>query len=383
MTDMTDSAGENGHAESEVLGIHGVPVRIGDISKRYGKIPVLQSVQLNIEPGEFVTMLGPSGSGKTTLLMVIAGFVRPDNGSLQIGNVEAIRLPPHKRNIGMVFQSYALFPHMDVFSNVAFPLSIRGVDREETRRRVEVALAQVRLSGYAQRRIDQLSGGQRQRVALARAVVFGPRILLMDEPLSALDKKLREEMQIEIRQIHEELGMTTIYVTHDQREALTMSDRIAVMDQGTIVQVDTPSVLYRRPQNRFVAEFVGESTLLPVSISHDGSNASFAGQRLKIAKHNTTRPSSRSTLLIRPEHVRIARHAIENETDTNCFAGTVSQKLFQGDQLLLIVTLTEGQDVLVREAARHAAAGNSVEVGENVSLLLDREDSILVPGSEV
>ncbi|KAA3447269.1 polyamine ABC transporter ATP-binding protein [Mesorhizobium sp. SARCC-RB16n] len=380
---MTDSAGENGHAESEVLGIHGVPVRIGDISKRYGKIPVLQSVQLNIEPGEFVTMLGPSGSGKTTLLMVIAGFVRPDNGSLQIGNVEAIRLPPHKRNIGMVFQSYALFPHMDVFSNVAFPLSIRGVDREETRRRVEVALAQVRLSGYAQRRIDQLSGGQRQRVALARAVVFGPRILLMDEPLSALDKKLREEMQIEIRQIHEELGMTTIYVTHDQREALTMSDRIAVMDQGTIVQVDTPSVLYRRPQNRFVAEFVGESTLLPVSISHDGSNASFAGQRLKIAKHNTTRPSSRSTLLIRPEHVRIARHAIENETDTNCFAGTVSQKLFQGDQLLLIVTLTEGQDVLVREAARHAAAGNSVEVGENVSLLLDREDSILVPGSEV
>ncbi len=327
-------------------------------------------------------MLGPSGSGKTTLLMVVAGFVRPDTGSLQIGNVEAIRLPPHKRNIGMVFQSYALFPHMDVFSNVAFPLSIRGVAREETRRRVEVALDQVRLSGYSQRRIDQLSGGQRQRVALARAVVFGPRILLMDEPLSALDKKLREEMQIEIRQIHQDLGMTTIYVTHDQREALTMSDRIAVMDQGTIVQVDTPAALYRIPRSRFVAEFVGESTLLPVSVSHDGSDVSFQGQRLKIATHNITDPSHRSLLLIRPENVRIARHAMgESGTDANRFAGTVRQKLFQGDQLLLVVTLAAGHDVLVREPASHAAAGNSLEVGEKVSLLLDQEDSILVPDS--
>lgn len=377
---MVDSEQETRHNESAVLGINGVPVRIENISKSYGKIPALQSVRLKIEPGEFLTMLGPSGSGKTTLLMVIAGFVRPDNGSLQIGNVEAIRLPPHKRNIGMVFQSYALFPHMDVFSNVAFPLSIRGVDREETRRRVEVALAQVRLSGYAQRRIDQLSGGQRQRVALARAVVFGPRILLMDEPLSALDKKLREEMQIEIRQIHQDLGMTTIYVTHDQREALTMSDRIAVMDHGTIVQVDTPSALYRRPQSRFVAEFVGESTLLPVSVSRNG-DVSFAGQRLNIAEHNTTTPSPHCTLLIRPEHLRIARRAVVSEADANCFAGTVSQKLFQGDQLLLMVTLAGGQNVLVREAARHAAAGNSIEVGEKLSLLLDREDSILVPGS--
>ncbi|MER9670647.1 ABC transporter ATP-binding protein [Mesorhizobium sp. M0203] len=379
---MTDSEKEIRHSESRSLGANGVSVGINNISKSYGKIPVLKSIRLNIAPGEFLTMLGPSGSGKTTLLMVIAGFVRPDNGSLEIGNVEAIRLPPHKRNVGMVFQSYALFPHMDVFSNVAFPLSIRRVANEETRRRVEVALAQVRLSGYAQRRIDQLSGGQRQRVALARAVVFGPRILLMDEPLSALDKKLREEMQIEIRQIHQDLGMTTIYVTHDQREALTMSDRIAVMDQGTIVQVDTPSALYRMPQNRFVAEFVGESTLLPVSVCQRGSDVSFAGQRLKIAKHNITKPSPHSTLLIRPEHVRIARRVTgEGGTDTNCFAGTVSHKLFQGDQLLLRVTLAGGQDVLVREAATHAAAGNSLEVGEKVSLLLDREDSILVPGS--
>lgn len=381
---MTDSEKAIRHNESRILGVNGVPVRINEISKSYGAFPVLQSIRLNIEPGEFLTMLGPSGSGKTTLLMVIAGFVRPDNGSLQIGNVEAIRLPPHKRNVGMVFQSYALFPHMDVFSNVAFPLSIRGVATEETRRRVEVALAQVRLSGYAQRRIDQLSGGQRQRVALARAVVFGPKILLMDEPLSALDKKLREEMQIEIRQIHQDLGMTTIYVTHDQREALTMSDRIAVMDQGTIVQVDTPGALYRMPKNRFVAEFVGESTLLPVSVSHDGSDISFAGQRLKIARRNISKPSPRSTLLIRPEHVRMARHPTgESGTDTNCFAGTVSHKLFQGDQLLLRVTLAGGQDVLVREPARHTATGNSLEVGEKVSLLLDREDSILVPGSEL
>ncbi|WP_192250136.1 ABC transporter ATP-binding protein [Mesorhizobium caraganae] len=379
MTDIKKDTGQNGPG---ILGVDGVPVRIQSLSKSYGKFPVLKSIHLNIEPGEFLTMLGPSGSGKTTLLMVVAGFVRPDTGSLQIGNVEAIRLPPHKRNIGMVFQSYALFPHMDVFSNVAFPLSIRGVAREETRRRVEVALDQVRLSGYSQRRIDQLSGGQRQRVALARAVVFGPRILLMDEPLSALDKKLREEMQIEIRQIHQDLGMTTIYVTHDQREALTMSDRIAVMDQGTIVQVDTPAALYRIPRSRFVAEFVGESTLLPVSVSHDGSDVSFQGQRLKIATHNITDPSHRSLLLIRPENVRIARHAMgESGTDANRFAGTVRQKLFQGDQLLLVVTLAAGHDVLVREPASHAAAGNSLEVGEKVSLLLDQEDSILVPDS--
>ncbi|WP_133117122.1 ABC transporter ATP-binding protein, partial [Mesorhizobium sanjuanii] len=314
------------------------------------------------------------------LLMVIAGFVRPDHGSLRIGDIEAIQLPPHRRNIGMVFQSYALFPHMDVFSNVAFPLSIRGVSKEETRRRVEVALAQVRLSGYSKRRIDQLSGGQRQRVALARAVVFGPKILLMDEPLSALDKRLREEMQIEIRQIHRDLGMTTVYVTHDQREALTMSDRIAVMDGGNIVQIDTPYNLYRAPQTRFVAEFVGESTLLPVSF--DGEDVSYAGQRLNLATHLNRAPSDRSMLLIRPEHIRIAREgADERGRHTNCFDGKVQQKLFQGDQLLLKVDLAGGHEILVREPASHAAAGHSLEIGDRVSLFLDREDSILVPGT--
>ncbi|PDQ22645.1 polyamine ABC transporter ATP-binding protein [Mesorhizobium sanjuanii] len=314
------------------------------------------------------------------MLMVIAGFVRPDHGSLRIGDIEAIQLPPHRRNIGMVFQSYALFPHMDVFSNVAFPLSIRGVSKEETRRRVEVALAQVRLSGYSKRRIDQLSGGQRQRVALARAVVFGPKILLMDEPLSALDKRLREEMQIEIRQIHRDLGMTTVYVTHDQREALTMSDRIAVMDGGNIVQIDTPYNLYRAPQTRFVAEFVGESTLLPVSF--DGEDVSYAGQRLNLATHLNRAPSDRSMLLIRPEHIRIAREgADERGRHTNCFDGKVQQKLFQGDQLLLKVDLAGGHEILVREPASHAAAGHSLEIGDRVSLFLDREDSILVPGT--
>ena len=213
----------------------------------------LDNVDLDIRSGEFLTLLGPSGSGKTTLLTVLAGFTRPDHGSVRFGDDEMIRTPPHKRDVGMVFQSYALFPHMTVGENVAFPLRLRRVARTEAAQRVERALEMVRLGGYGGRGVDQLSGGQRQRVALARAMVFEPRILLMDEPLSALDKQLREHMQIELRQLHDKLGMTTVYVTHDQREALTMSDRIAVIDHGRIMQLDTPRQIYDRPANRFVA----------------------------------------------------------------------------------------------------------------------------------
>ena len=216
------------------------PLRIRGLSKHYGRTTALHEVDLDVDSGEFITLLGPSGSGKTTLLMILAGFVRPNGGSVMVGGEEIIVMPPHKRNVGMVFQNYALFPHMNVFENIAFPLRQRRVERKETAERVQKVLELVHLAGYGERRTDQLSGGQRQRVALARAIVFEPRILLMDEPLSALDKKLREQMQIEIRHLHQRLGMTTVYVTHDQREAITMSDRIAVMNQGRIVQLDTP-----------------------------------------------------------------------------------------------------------------------------------------------
>src|SRR5690606_14562669 len=217
-----------------------LPITIRKLTKSYGEVHALDNVDLDIESGEFLTLLGPSGSGKTTVLMVLAGFTRPDSGSVLFGDREVVRLAPHKRDVGMVFQSYALFPHMDVAGNIAFPLRLRGVGRTETAQRVERALETVKLGGYGKRRIDQLSGGQRQRVALARAIVFEPRILLMDEPLSALDKQLREHMQVELRQLHDQLGTTTIAVTHDQREALTMSDRVAVLHQGCLMQFAEP-----------------------------------------------------------------------------------------------------------------------------------------------
>ncbi|MEH6524422.1 ABC transporter ATP-binding protein, partial [Sulfitobacter sp.] len=236
-----------------------LPIDVSSLCKAYGAVKALDDVSLNIAAGEFLTLLGPSGSGKTTLLMALAGFVRPDGGSIRFGDREMIATPPHKRGLGMVFQSYALFPFMTVAENVAYPLKVRGVSKNDQKARAERALDTVQLGGYGDRRITQLSGGQRQRVALARSMVFEPQIILMDEPLSALDKKLREHMQIELKALHQKLDATVVYVTHDQREALTMSDRIAVVNHGRIEQIETPERLYRQPHSFFVADFVGES----------------------------------------------------------------------------------------------------------------------------
>ena len=233
-------------------------ISVTELTKTYGKVFALNRVSIDVKAGEFLTLLGPSGSGKTTLLMAIAGFNRPDSGRICFGDDDVTVLPPHKRGVGMVFQNYALFPHMSVFENVAFPLKLRKIPADEKRQRVTEALQTVQLSDFAERGIDQLSGGQRQRVALARAFVFGPKLLLMDEPLSALDKKLREEMQIELKQLHRQLGVTTVYVTHDQREALTMSDRIAIIDHGELAQIGTPREIYNAPANHFVASFIGD-----------------------------------------------------------------------------------------------------------------------------
>jgi putative spermidine/putrescine transport system ATP-binding protein len=258
-----------------------LPIAVRGLRRRYGSMVALDGLDLDVARGEFLTLLGPSGSGKTTLLMILAGFTRPDAGSIRFGNVEMVRTPPHKRDLGVVFQSYALFPHMDVAANVAFPLVLRGIKGPELKRRVHSALELVRLEELGFRRVDQLSGGQRQRVALARAIVFEPGILLMDEPLSALDKKLREQMQIELRHLHQRLGTTVIYVTHDQREALTMSDRIAVIDHGRIAQIDTPERLYEAPASHFVADFIGDSTFLNVTVT--GGVARWRGQVITLA----------------------------------------------------------------------------------------------------
>lgn len=347
-----------------------LPIRVHGLVKTYGPLRVLDDISIDVRAGEFMTLLGPSGSGKTTLLMALAGFVSPESGSIRFGDEEVVATSPHKRGIGMVFQSYALFPFMSVLENVCYPLKIRNVPTAERRRRAERALDMVKLGGFGDRRINQLSGGQRQRVALARAIVFEPRIILMDEPLSALDKKLREHMQIELKALHQKLDATIVYVTHDQREALTMSDRIAIMDRGRIAQIDTPQALYRSPKSLFVADFIGESVLLPVEQSADGPV--LQGRPLKLA----TRPPTGNVLrlVIRPELLRLGAPS----SDDNVLRGRVSQTIYQGDSILLIVGIGDGNEISIRLPASRASLSAMPEVGKDVELALHRDDSVVL-----
>lgn len=373
-----------------------LPIKISGLTKKYGDMYALDAVDLDIKSGEFLTLLGPSGSGKTTLLMAIAGFNRPDAGSIRFADQEMILYPPHRREVGMVFQSYALFPHMTVAENIAFPLKLRKVSVEECALRVEEALQTVQLDGLGARNIDQLSGGQRQRVALARAFVFRPRILLMDEPLSALDKKLRERMQIELKQLHRQLGVTTVYVTHDQREALTMSDRIAVINHGKLVQVDTPEAIYNAPANAFVADFIGESTLLPLSLG-GGDQLYFGDQSIAtvpaaVSAQGGTENNQGWSLVVRPERLLVLdKNSSSSQPLINgsafdgiVFGGTIRESVFQGESAFLIVALASGADssgvdVAVRFSTGKAANIESLANGQQIELGLHREDVIVIP----
>ena len=349
-----------------------LPITIRQVTKAYGAVRALDEVDLDIRSGEFLTLLGPSGSGKTTLLMVLAGFVRPDHGSVRFGETEVIRAPPHKRDVGVVFQNYALFPHMSVAENIAFPLRMRHTPKSEIAARVERALDTVQLSGFGARRTSQLSGGQRQRVALARAIVFEPRILLMDEPLSALDKQLRDRMQIELRTLHDRLGMTTICVTHDQREALTMSDRVAVIHHGRLQQLDAPREIYERPANRFIAEFLGESAFLPVEQS--GSDIVYAGQALRLG----TAPTSPGPclLMIRPDRLQIVT---DDAPGLNLLRGQVRDIIYQGESVLLEVALPDGTVLPVRSISARGAMAAVPGTGAPITLGLAPEDTFLLP----
>lgn len=353
-----------------------LPITVRNVTKTYGSVHALDDVSLDVKSGEFLTLLGPSGSGKTTLLMVLAGFTRPDAGSLKFGGTEVIRKAPHLRDVGMVFQNYALFPHMTVAGNVGYPLRLRKTPQAEITARVEEALETVQLGGYGPRRIDQLSGGQKQRVALARSIVFEPRILLMDEPLSALDKKLRDQMQIELRHLHEKLGMTTVYVTHDQREALTMSDRIAVVNHGRIMQLATPQQLYDTPANRFVADFIGDSTFLPVTRA---GNAIRYGE-IELKHHGAAEAAKELLLMVRPERLRLVSG--DAPETANLFQATVSNLVYQGDSYLMYARLPEGPEVSLRGGIRGDTVAHLPAIGDPVTLSLDAADTVLIDGSD-
>jgi len=347
------------------------PIRIENVTKAYGTFRALENVSLDIGSGEFLTLLGPSGSGKTTLLMVLAGFTRATSGRVLVGGEDMTRVPPHKRDFGMVFQNYALFPHMTVFGNVAYPLRLRGMSTSEIARRVERALDLVQLGALAKRGIEELSGGQKQRIALARAIVFEPRVLLMDEPLSALDKNLREQMQIEIRALHENLGITTVYVTHDQREALTMSDRVVVVDAGRLSQIDTPRNIYERPANAFVADFIGESALLQVEAMNGGY--ALGGEMLKAGDI----PPGGRYLVVRPEKMEFYEPGMEAEH--NLFRGTLKNVVYQGETLLAQIALPDGRTISLRRSTRREIMARMPEPGAEMIVALHRDDTVIVP----
>lgn len=324
-------------------------VELIDVTKRFGAIEAVSHVSLKIERGEFFSLLGPSGCGKTTTLRMIAGFVRPTAGSILIGGRDVTRLPPERRDIGIVFQNYAIFPHMNVYDNIAFGLQMRKLDRAEIDRRVRAALEQVGLSGYERRYQREMSGGEQQRVALARVLVTEPRILLLDEPLSALDKKLREEMKYWIKDLQHQLGITTIYVTHDQGEALTMSDRIAVMNAGRVLQVGTPTEIYERPSDRFVTTFIGESNILPARvISVDSQRACLALNSFQVVAptREGIAAGQEVSLVLRPEHIVLGPQA--DSCNLNRVVARIKSETYQGS--IIRYTLQVGPHTVIAEA---------------------------------
>jgi putative spermidine/putrescine transport system ATP-binding protein len=355
-------------------------VEVKDVSKSYGPVVAVQNVSLAIKRGEFLTLLGPSGCGKTTLLNMIAGFDVPTAGTISINGRDVTKVPPHLRDTGMVFQNYALFPHMSVFDNVAFGLRMRRMDKQTIARDVAAALDMVKLTGMGERRIRQLSGGQQQRVALARAIVFGPSVLLLDEPLSALDKNLRTQMQFELKDLHQKTGLTTVFVTHDQGEALSMSDRIVVMSKGEIQQISSPLELYRRPVNGFVASFIGEINQLPVArLGRDGGLVSFSfpgSLTLTSDRHInlTLRHDENVRIFVRPENIAVADPAMPRD---NVVAARVLSHIYQGSH-----TMTRLEAAHLGQIEMRVGGGEIIEqipIGAMVDITLSLNDAVVLP----
>lgn len=345
-----------------------VCVSFRKVSKNYDRQSwVVDSLSLDVHEGEFLTMLGPSGSGKTTCLMMLAGFEEVTSGEIRIRGERVNDIPPHKRGLGLVFQNYALFPHMTVAGNLAFPLQVRGMDKAEIRARVAEALEMVHLSGLGGRLPAQLSGGQQQRVALARALIFHPTLVLMDEPLGALDKQLRERMQYEIKRLHEQLGLTVIYVTHDQGEALTLSSRVAVFNEGRIQQIDAPDLIYEHPANAFTAGFIGENNLMQGALLEmDGNTCAVGtggGGRLQGTPVGVAQGAGDVLLAVRPERV-----LINPDGDcANALDGRISDLVYLGDYMRAVVELGGGGELVAKypndRGKRDIEPGQMIKVG--------------------
>lgn len=355
-------------------------VSISRVAKSYGDAHVLSSFDVEINDGTFFTLLGPSGCGKTTLLRIVAGFVRPDAGTVRFGDEDVTRMPPHKRNVGMVFQDYALFPDKSVFTNVAYGLHARSVPASEIKTRVNQHLEMVGLSALGDRYPSELSGGQRQRVALARALVISPRVLLMDEPLSNLDAKLRVQMREMIRDLQQKANITTIFVTHDQEEALVMSDKVAVMERGHVEQIGSPREIYATPRSAYVADFVGAANLLPATIKETAGSRRVVCDVLSQAvsgRYSGDKTTGDLALVLRPEQVRLEAGKSAPGSDANVLRGVVTRHQYLGFKVSYSVALADGLEIRVDSAATSRA--EELDVGANVNVLLGNNPLFVDP----
>src|SRR6266699_1984107 len=354
-------------------------VELRAVTKRFGSLTAVDAVNLRVRKGEFLSLLGPSGCGKTTSLRLIAGFEQPDEGEILIGGVDAAGAPPYRREVNTVFQQYALFPHMSVLDNVAYGLKQRKVGKPERHRKAREALELVQLTGREKHRPAMLSGGQQQRVALARALVMNPRVLLLDEPLGALDLKLRKEMQIELKRIQEQVGITFIYVTHDQGEALSMSDRVAVMSNGFIEQLDDPRTIYDRPLTPFVADFIGDMNFLAGEVAEaaDGGFAIDTGAGIVVRGRGDAVKGTRARVGMRPEHI-VAAPGVSDGTANSAEAEVIT-KMYLGDQIQIVAKLPGIGNVVVREQRASAdPALDTIHPGDRIALSWDEASPLLL-----
>ena len=358
-----------------MIAVGGATLHLEDLTKKYGSVVAVERANMVVQSGEFITFLGPSGSGKTTTLSMVAGFTTPSEGDIRLDGNSTVTTPVHKRNIGMVFQNYALFPHLSIAENIAFPLKMRGVAKAQIADKVEAAMAQVRLKGFGDRKPKQLSGGQQQRVALARAMVFEPNLILLDEPLGALDARLREEIKIELKQLHHRIGATILFVTHDQEEALTLSDRIAVFNEGKIVQMGSPDELYDSPKDPFVADFIGEANQLDGRIVHlNGDRTLLDVNGTKIIgqlRDGFEKPETAASYTLRYERIAIGEAAASRE---NAFEAEVEEFLYSGGTTKILFRLNPETTIAARVPqhllTRKVTAGERIRIGWNASDML-------------